>query len=59
MSVAFLFPGQGSQVPGMLHALPSGHVLNQLGREAFLGVRTLAVGETSFKHALLLAVNSG
>src|SRR5260221_11344700 len=22
MSVAFLFPGQGSQVPGMLHALP-------------------------------------
>jgi malonate decarboxylase epsilon subunit len=24
MSIAFLFPGQGSQVPGMLHALP-GH----------------------------------
>jgi malonyl CoA-acyl carrier protein transacylase len=22
MNVAFLFPGQGSQVPGMLHALP-------------------------------------
>ena len=22
MSIAFLFPGQGSQVPGMLHALP-------------------------------------
>jgi malonyl CoA-acyl carrier protein transacylase len=22
LSVAFLFPGQGSQVPGMLHALP-------------------------------------
>lgn len=22
MSVAFLFPGQGSQVPGMLHRLP-------------------------------------
>lgn len=22
MSVAFLFPGQGSQLPGMLHALP-------------------------------------
>ena len=22
MSVAFLFPGQGSQAPGMLHALP-------------------------------------
>jgi len=22
MSVAFLFPGQGSQVPGMLHTLP-------------------------------------
>ena len=22
MNVAFLFPGQGSQVPGMLHTLP-------------------------------------
>jgi malonate decarboxylase epsilon subunit len=39
--------------------MPPGHVLSQLGREAFLDVRTLAVGETSFKHALLLAVNSG
>jgi malonyl CoA-acyl carrier protein transacylase len=24
MSVAFLFPGQGSQVPDMLHTLPEG-----------------------------------
>src|SRR5246500_5990714 len=35
--------------------MPPGHVLSQLGREAFLDVRTLAVGETSFKHALLVA----
>lgn len=27
MSVAFLFPGQGSQVPGMLHNLPDHHVI--------------------------------
>src|ERR1700747_313199 len=33
--------------------MPPGHVLSQLGQEAFLDVRTLAVGETSFKHALL------
>jgi len=39
--------------------MPPGHVLAELGREAFSGVRTLAVAETSFKHALLLAVNSG
>jgi malonate decarboxylase epsilon subunit len=39
--------------------MPPGHVLSQLGREAFLDVRTLAVGETSFKHALRLAVNPG
>jgi malonate decarboxylase epsilon subunit len=38
--------------------VPPGHVLSELGREAFPDVRTLAVGETSFKHALLLAVNS-
>jgi malonate decarboxylase epsilon subunit len=39
--------------------MPPGHVLSQLGQEAFLDVGTLAVGETSFKHALLVAVNSG
>src|SRR6266436_3948745 len=39
--------------------MPPGHVLAELGREAFLDVRTVAVAETSFKHALLLAVNSG
>ena len=39
--------------------MPPGHVLTELGREAFPDVRTLAVGETTFKHALLLAVNSG
>ena len=39
--------------------MPPGHVLSQLGREAFLDIRTLAVGETSFKHALLAALNSG
>lgn len=38
--------------------VPPGHVLSELGREAFPDVRTLAVGETSFKHALRLAVNS-
>src|SRR6266436_579022 len=35
--------------------MPPGHVLSELAREAFPGIRTLAVGETSFKHALLLA----
>jgi malonate decarboxylase epsilon subunit len=35
--------------------MPPGHVLSELGREAFSGVRTLAVGETSFTHALLVA----
>ena len=38
--------------------VPPGHVLSELGREAFPDVRTLAVGETSFKHALRLAGNS-
>jgi len=35
--------------------MPPGHVLSELAREAFPGVRTFAVGETSFRHALLLA----
>jgi malonate decarboxylase epsilon subunit len=35
--------------------MPPGHVLTELGREAFPGVRTLAVGETSFTHALQVA----
>ena len=35
--------------------MPPGHVLTELGREAFSGVRTLAVGETSFTHVLLVA----
>jgi len=35
--------------------MPPGHVLTELGREAFSGVRTLAVGETSFTHTLLVA----
>ena len=35
--------------------MPPGHVLSELGREAFPDVRTLALGETSLKHALLLA----
>jgi malonate decarboxylase epsilon subunit len=35
--------------------MPPGHVLTELGREAFSGVRTLAVGETLFTHALLVA----
>jgi malonate decarboxylase epsilon subunit len=33
--------------------MPPGHVLSELAREAFPDVRTLAIGETSFKHALL------
>lgn len=37
--------------------MPPGHVLTELGREAFSGVRTLAVGETSFTHAPLVAAN--
>ena len=39
--------------------MPPGHVLSELGREAFPDVRTLAVGETSVKHALLLASQFG
>jgi len=39
--------------------MPPGHVLSELAREAFPHVKTLAIGETSFKHALLLAANSG
>jgi malonate decarboxylase epsilon subunit len=35
--------------------MPPGHVLSELGRETFLNVRTLAVGETSFKYAAHLA----
>jgi malonate decarboxylase epsilon subunit len=35
--------------------MPPGHVLTELGREAFSDVRALAVGETSFTHALLVA----
>src|SRR5258708_1455276 len=38
--------------------MPPGHVLSDLARESFPDVRTLALAETSFKHALLLAVNS-
>ena len=33
--------------------MPPGHVLSELARETFPDVRTLAVGETSFKHVLL------
>jgi malonate decarboxylase epsilon subunit len=39
--------------------MPPGHVLSDLGREAFPDMTTPAVGETSFQHALLLAANSG
>jgi malonate decarboxylase epsilon subunit len=35
--------------------MPPGHVLSELARETFPDVRTLAVGETSFTHALLVA----
>jgi malonate decarboxylase epsilon subunit len=34
--------------------MPPGHVLSELGREAFPDVRTLAVGETSFEYAVRL-----
>jgi len=39
--------------------MPPGHVLSELGREAFPDVRTLAVGETSLKDALRLASQFG
>jgi len=39
--------------------MPPGHVLSELAREAFPDVRTLAIGETSLKHALLLASQFG
>jgi malonate decarboxylase epsilon subunit len=35
--------------------MPPGHVLSELGREAFADVRTLAIGETSLTHAVRLA----
>jgi malonate decarboxylase epsilon subunit len=35
--------------------MPPGHVLSELARETFPDVRTLAIGETSFTHALLVA----
>jgi malonate decarboxylase epsilon subunit len=35
--------------------MPPGHVLSELARETFPDVRTLAVGESPFKHALRLA----
>jgi malonate decarboxylase epsilon subunit len=35
--------------------VPPGHVLSELGREAFSDVRTLAIGETSLTHAVRLA----
>ena len=34
MSIAFLFPGQGSQVPGLLHSLPDHPVVKQTLSEA-------------------------
>jgi malonate decarboxylase epsilon subunit len=35
--------------------MPPGHVLSELGREAFADVRTLAVGETSLTRAVRIA----
>jgi malonate decarboxylase epsilon subunit len=35
--------------------MPPGHVLSELGREAFADVRTLAIAETSLTHAVRLA----
>jgi malonate decarboxylase epsilon subunit len=35
--------------------MPPGHVLSELGREAFADVRTLAIGETSLTYAFRLA----
>jgi malonate decarboxylase epsilon subunit len=35
--------------------MPPGHVLSELGREAFADVRTLAIGETSFSNAVRLS----
>jgi malonate decarboxylase epsilon subunit len=35
--------------------MPPGHVLSELGREAFADVRSLAIGETSLSHAVRLA----
>ena len=35
--------------------MPPGHVLSELGREAFADVRTIAIGETSLTYAVRLA----
>jgi malonate decarboxylase epsilon subunit len=39
--------------------MPPGQVLSELGREVFPDVRTLAVGETSFRHVVRLAGQFG
>ncbi|SDM51553.1 malonate decarboxylase epsilon subunit [Fictibacillus solisalsi] len=45
MSIAFLFPGQGSQVPGMLHELPDHPVVHQTMAETgeILGMNVLTI----------------
>jgi malonate decarboxylase epsilon subunit len=49
MSVAFLFPGQGSQVPGMLHSLPDhaavGRTLDEVSESLGANVRELDSAE--------------
>jgi malonate decarboxylase epsilon subunit len=49
MSVAFLFPGQGSQVPGMLHNLPDhpavARTLNEVSESLHADVRELDSAE--------------
>lgn len=47
MSVAFLYPGQGSQHPGMLHALPEGSATTRTLDEAAAHVENLDALDTA------------
>ncbi len=45
MSLAFLFPGQGSQRPDMLHSLPSSPAVSEVLDESLFQIRQLGMTE--------------
>jgi malonate decarboxylase epsilon subunit len=53
MSIAFLFPGQGSQIPGMLHQLPDHPTIRQTLEEAStaLGYDALILDSAEALHS--------
>ena len=56
MSIAFLFPGQGSQAPGMLHALPDHPAITRTLNEASEYLKT-DIRELDSKEALQSSVS--